>query len=251
LPKARPFAERSVAAARRVLDEAGVSRPHEIDVEALAAKNGAMVVYGPMATARAMIVRRGREAIIHVDERLRGKTAARFPVAHELAHHLLHEHVDHYRQCTVSHEPRGEAEWEIEHEANDCAAEMIIPEPLGAPFCAAPRATVEGIDRLARAFSASFEMSAIRMTELTMAPCAVVAAEHGRVKWAIESLTFPGTIRRFQPLHRASLAARLPGRVRADREEEVPGGAWKSDGALVERAWRVGRGRVLSWIVAG
>jgi hypothetical protein len=37
-------------------------------------------------------------------------------------------------------------------------------------------------------------MSAIRFVELTMAPCAVVVAEGDAVKWALESLTFPGTI---------------------------------------------------------
>jgi len=75
-------------------------------------------------------------------------------------------------------------------------------------------------------------------------------SEGNRVKWAIESLTFPGTIAKRRPLHPHSVAARLPARVGADREREVPGAAWKSDGALVERAWRTRRGRTLSWIVA-
>ena len=92
-------------------------------------------------------------------------------------------------------------------------------------------------------------MSAIRMTELTMAPCAVVASENGRVKWAVESLTFPGTVRRGQRVHPASTAARVARGVRKDREEMVEGATWKSRGALTERAWRVGDGRVLSWVM--
>ncbi len=144
---------------------------------------------------------------------------------------------------------REEGDYEIEREANDGATELLIPEHLGAPFCAGERATVEAIDRLARAFATSFEMSAIRMAELTMAPCAIVASENGRVRWAVESLTFPGTVRRGQRLHRGAVAARLAGRVRSDREEEVEGAAWKSGEALVERAWRVGEGRVVSWVV--
>jgi len=209
-----------------------------------------MVVYVPMRTARAMIVRRGRHAIVAIDERLRGTPAARFAIAHELAHHLLHAYADHYRQCVSHFGPRGDAELAIEREANDGGTEFLIPEHLGAPFCAGDRATVEAIDRLARAFTTSFEMSAIRMTELTMAPCAIVSSEGGRVRWAVESLTFPGTVRRGQPVHRASAAARIGARVRADREEAVEGAAWKSDAQLVERAWKVGERRVLSWIVA-
>jgi hypothetical protein len=82
-------------------------------------------------------------------------------------------------------------------------------------------------------------------------PCAVVVAEGNRVKWALESLTFPGTIAKWRGLHPESVAARLPERVGSEREREVPGGAWKSGGALVERAWKTRRGRTLSWIVAG
>jgi Zn-dependent peptidase ImmA (M78 family) len=248
LPKARPFSERAVAAARRVLDDAGVRGPEPIDVEAIAAKHGALTIYGPMKTARAMIVRCGRDAIVRVDERMRDRRAARFTIAHELMHHLLHRHADHFRQCVTDYAVRDEGEYEIEQEANDGGTELLIPEHLGAPFCAGERATVEAIDRLARTFATSFEMSAIRMTELTMAPCAVVASENGRVKWAVESLTFPGTVRRGQRVHRASAAARVARGVRTDREEMVEGVAWKSGGEVTERAWRVGDGRVLSWV---
>jgi Zn-dependent peptidase ImmA (M78 family) len=249
VPKVRPFSERAVAAARRILDDAGVRDPEPIDVEAIAAKNGAMVVYGAMRTARAMIVRRGRSAIVHIDQRHRGRAIARFTTAHELVHHVLHAHADHYRQCVTDYVVREEGDYEIEREANDGATELLIPEHLGAPFCAGERATVEAIDRLARTFGTSFEMSAIRMTELTMAPCAVVSSENGRVKWAVESLTFPGTVRRGQRVGRGTVAARVARGVRKDREEGVEGAVWKSREGLVERAWRVGEGKVISWIV--
>jgi hypothetical protein len=249
LPKARPLSERAVAAVRRVLDDAGVRDPEPIPVEAIAGKHGALAVFGPMRTARAMIVRRGRDGIIWIDERMRGTRAARFTIAHELMHHLLHAHADHYRQCVAAYAVRAEEDYDIEREANDGATELLIPEHLGAPFCAEDRATVEGIDRLARTFDTSFEMSAIRMTELTMAPCAVVVSERGRVKWAVESLTFPGTVRRGQWVHRASMAARVARGRAADREATVEGAAWKSGVGLTERAWRVGEGRVVSWIV--
>jgi Zn-dependent peptidase ImmA (M78 family) len=246
--KARLFSERAVRVARRVLDEAGVRGPEPIDVESIAAQNGAMVVYGPMRTARAMIVRRGRDAIIHVDERVRGRRTARFTVAHELTHHLLHAHADHYRQCVTDYVVREDADVDLETEANDGGTELLIPEHLGKPFCAGDHATVEAIDRLARTFATSFEMSAIRMTELTMAPCAVVASVNGRVKWAVESLTFPGMVRRGDRLHRGSMAARIGRGVRGDREGAVEGAAWRSREPLVERAWRLGEGRVLSWV---
>jgi Zn-dependent peptidase ImmA (M78 family) len=249
VPKVRPPSERAVAVARHVLAEAKVRHPEDIHMEKLAARHGAMVLYVPMSTARGAIVRAGQSAIIHVSESARGTPAADFTVAHEFSHHLLHTLVDHYAQCTTDAAERTDVEWGIEREANECAAELRVPEAMAAPLCAAPRATVESIDRLARTFRTSFEMSAIRMVELTMAPCAVVMSEGTRVRWAIESLTFPGAIARWSALHPESLAARLPRRPFADREREVPGAAWKGRGPFVERAWAVGPGRVLSWIV--
>jgi Zn-dependent peptidase ImmA (M78 family) len=248
MPKVRLFDERAVAAARRALASAGALHPRAIDIEAIAGELGARVLYRRLDTARATIVRSGSNAVICIDERLEGRPVARFAVAHELAHFLLHAEVDHYEQCVAPEEPRDETVWQVEREANDCATELLIPEALGAPFCSEPRASVEAIDRLARAFATSFEMSAIRMTELTMAPCAVVVTENGRVKWALESLTFPGTIAAYRWVHPESGAARVAGKRRRDWEGEVPGAAWKSGGRLVERAWRVGTRKTLSWV---
>jgi Zn-dependent peptidase ImmA (M78 family) len=250
MPKVRLFDDHAVAAARGLLAKARVEYPDQIDVEALALGKGVPVRYCRLDTTRATIVRSGPNAVICIDERLRGRPVARFAIAHELAHYLLHADVDHFEQCLASEEPRDETVWRGEREANDCASEILIPEPLGAPFCSEPHATVEAIDRLARAFTTSFEMSAIRMTELTMAPCAVVVTENGRVKWALESLTFPGTIAPYRPVHPESGAARLAGKRRREWVGEVPGGAWKSGGGLVEQAWRVGRGKVVSWVTA-
>jgi hypothetical protein len=196
------------------------------------------------------LVRGGNAAIIQVDRRARRRAWGRFTIAHELGHLFLHSLIDHYTQCTTAEEPRDDAGRAIEREASDFGTELLVPEARGAPYCAVERAVVDHVDRLARAFDTSFEMSAIRFVELTMAPCAVVVSEGDRVKWALESLTFPGTIAQWRSLHRHSVAASLPARVGADREREVPGAAWKSGPPLVERAWRTHRGRTLSWIVA-
>jgi Zn-dependent peptidase ImmA (M78 family) len=251
MPKVQPPSERAVAAARRVLGEgrAGCTESGRIDIEALAAAYGAMVLYGPLSTARGALVRAGDRAIIHVDHRARWLAWARFTIAHELGHLLLHALVDHYTQCTTAELPRGEDAFGIEREASDFGTELLVPEARATPYCAVERAGVDQVDRLARAFGTSFEMSAIRFVELTMAPCAVVVSEGDAVKWALESLTFPGTIAKWRPLHPLSMAARLPARVGADREREVPGAAWKSGRPLIERAWRTRRGRTLSWIV--
>jgi Zn-dependent peptidase ImmA (M78 family) len=233
-----------------MLDDANVRHPSQIHPAEIAARNGAMVVYGPLRTARGAIARNRDGAVITVDERARGKPQESFTIAHELLHNALHRLRDHLVQCVAGDAPRTDEEWDVEREANDGASELLIPEALGAPFCALDVATPAAIDRLARAFRVSFPMAAIRMTELTMAPCAVALVEGDRVRWAVESLTFPGAIARRQRVHESAIAARLSRRPAADREGDVPGAAWRSPVPLRERAWRTGRERALVWIRA-
>jgi hypothetical protein len=112
------------------------------------------------------------------------------------------------------------------------------------------RPTVEDIERLARMFNTSFEMSAIRMVQLAKAPCAVALSVDGKIKWAPESATFPGKIVQKRIVHHAAIADRARKTMRGDAgPREVPGAAWGGDAPFVEHAMRVGPGRVLSWIV--
>jgi hypothetical protein len=67
--KVKPLLPGPVAAARRVLAECDVRHPRDIHVEAMAARYGAMVIYGPTHTARGSITRTATRAIILVDEK--------------------------------------------------------------------------------------------------------------------------------------------------------------------------------------
>jgi hypothetical protein len=116
--------------------------------------------------------------------------------------------------------------------------------------CAIARPTVEDIERLALVFTTSFETSVIRMVQLNKAPCAAMLAVGGRIKWAPESVTFPGKIVQRRTLHPASAAARAMARTRGcEPPREVPGGAWRGESPFFEHAIRKGADSVLSWIV--
>ena len=250
--KTRPLALDAALAARRVRAEFGLADQCDLHVEALAEHLGLRILYGPATTARGWIARVGRRAIIHVDERVVGLPAARFTIAHEAGHFLLHPLEDHLSQCADAPPKRGDAQYRMEREANDFATELLIPESLGAGYCAMARPTLHDVDRLGEAFGTSLEMSAIRMVQLSPAPCAVMLALQGRVKWAIETAAFPGRIALGRTLHPESIAASMAlDYPCADRAARVPGVAWEAPVALFEHSMSLHpRPAVLSWIIA-
>jgi Zn-dependent peptidase ImmA (M78 family) len=265
--KVKPLLPGPIAAARRVLTECDVRHPRDIRVEAIAARYGAMVVYGPVETARGSIVRTEKRAVIWVDEAAKGQPRADFTGAHELGHHVMHTVVDHFAQCrgeeaaapTGSREARQAAKQMrlVEREADHFAIELRMPERWAAPLCAMPHPELDDVYRLAQTFRASFHTSALRFVELTAAPCAFVHTARGRIKRSTETNAFPGAIVQRRAVHPESVAARLQDRRGGgasgdERPLEVPGAAWGDEAGrgFLEHAIALGPEiGVMSWIV--
>jgi hypothetical protein len=227
--KVKPLLPGPVAVARRVLAECDVRHPRDIHVEAIAARYGAMVFYGPLTTAHGSIMRSARRAIIHIDERAKGQPRADSTCAHELAHFLMHDLVDHFVQCLGEDPLPRDADRKrhlVEREAEHFSAELRMPEAWAAPLCDVARPTLDDVHRLMRTFPASFHASAIRFVELTQAPCALVHTVGGRIKRSTETAAFPGKIVQRREVHAASAAARLQARRAGEGRREVPGEAW-------------------------
>jgi Zn-dependent peptidase ImmA (M78 family) len=269
--KVKPLLPGPVAAARRVLAECDVRHPRDIHVEAMAAKYGAMVLYGPLSTACGTIVRTEKRAVIRVDEKWQGTPRGDFTTAHELAHFDLHSIVDHFAQCigqdedqvprAPSKSPReardaAKAARLVEREANHFSVELLMSETWCEPLCRSLRPTLDDVDRVVRTFRTSFQTSALRYLELTSAPCAMVRSVGGIIKRSTETAAFPGQIVQTRKLHPHSLAARLQF-VPAGRDgepREVPAAAWGYDAAhgetFIEHALALGPDLgVVSWIV--
>ena len=267
MSKVKPLLPGPVAAARRVLRECDVRHPRDIRIEAIATRYNAMIVYGPLATASGSIVRTRNHAVIWVDERARGTPRGNFTGGHELAHHLLHDVVDHFAQCEEAgpRPPKGSNEARrareaasraraVEQEANHFTAELSMPEEWAAPLCTMARPELDDVHRLARTFRTSFRASAIRFVELTQAPCALVHTVGGKIKRSTETASFPGRIVQRWEVHSRSVAAGLEDRAARGVEErrEVPGAVWGDEAGpgFVEHAVALGPGLgVLSWVV--
>lgn len=257
MSKVKPLLPGPVAAARRVLAECDVQHPRDIHVEAIAARYGAVVLYGPTATAHGSIMRSSQRAVIWVDEAARGQPRADFTAAHELGHHLIHNLVDHFAQCHGEEESPGvrATSRTIEKEANHFSVELRMPEVWAAPLCDVPRPTLDDVYCLARTFRASFHSSALRFVELSAAPCAFVHTVKGKIKRSTETAAFPGRIVQTRAVHPQTVAARLQGQRPGGEvpAREVSGAAWGDEGGngFLEHAIALGpEVGVMSFVVA-
>ncbi len=165
---------------------------------------------------------------MRVDASAKGEAHARFTIAHELGHHLLHDD-DHFVQC-IDDEPRRGRAWHVEREANDFATELLIPQALGAAYCVATRPAIDDVERLARVFKTSVVMSAIRFVELSPAPCAAAMVVDGKVRWATESAAFPGRIAKGRTIDAATATSNADPSPRV-----VPAEAWGGTEPFLEQ----------------
>lgn len=123
----------------------------------------------------------------------RGRT--RFSIAHELGHYHIPSHDRQSRGWCGEKDMVARKEWDakLEWEANDFAAELLMPRK---PFSR----DVEGRDPAFREIAelASREMydvsrtaAALRYVELAKKRCALVCAERGTIEWVAKSKDFP------------------------------------------------------------
>lgn len=176
------------AAALHVFTRLGVSDPGDIDLDAIAAELNTEIVFEDLEGATARVIQIGDRARIIISTRIPDVGSIRFSIAHELGHLLCKHYVEGpgdavERLCA----PLQNDGTTTEREADVFAAELLMPWPLVAPWCAVQPKTFEPVRAIASAFGTSVLASTMRFVELTSERCAVVYTKHGRVQWAKKS----------------------------------------------------------------
>ena len=168
--------------AEKLLQELGVTDPRDIDLEAIAYDQGALVKYRPLNGCEARIVGYGHRGIITVDNR-HHPARVRFSTAHELGHWQSHRG----RSLACRPEDIGNARGsplDPERVADRYAADLLLPRYLFKPRAGAlGQTTFENIEALATEFATSITATAIRFVEYGPDPAMLVC--HGRKgrKW--------------------------------------------------------------------
>ena len=118
----------------------------------------------------------------------------RFSIAHELGHLYIPTHANRHLGCCsesamVANDGVGD---QLEWEANDFAAELLMPQHMFAKDASQLTPSFGSIARLAAAdaYDVSVTAAAVRYMEVTRSACALVSSRDGFIEWVIKSETF-------------------------------------------------------------
>jgi hypothetical protein len=167
---------------------------------------------------------------IVVRESIRETGRKNFTIAHEIGHFVLpgHEHAS--VACTASEVgdwPEASTEREFEREANEFAAELLMPAELMSVVARGTAPSLAMIEKIAREFGVSLSAAAWRYCDVTDEKCAVAWSTDGVVQWVKRSANFPFFLPKDRPVEEDTFAAacfageKVPGRPRA-----VPAHLW-------------------------
>lgn len=168
-----------------LLDELGVIKPDDIDIEAIAEFCGATVLYQPLEGAEARIIGHGDRAIISVnDASPRGRQ--RFSVGHELGHWAW----DRGKIAFSCDDRKFSGEWtgrDKESVANMYASDLLLPAHMFKPVANKKAATFETVRALADSFQTSLTATSIRLVQHGSFPSMVICSNAAGRKWFVRS----------------------------------------------------------------
>jgi hypothetical protein len=176
--------------------------------------------------------------IIAIKKSIRSAGRKRFTIAHEIGHYVLPGHGEHGAICKptdIENWTRGAKD--IERQADDFAAELLIPAAVVASRLVKSLPSLAVIENIADECSASLAASAWRYCDLTGEHCAVVWSAQGKVEWAKRSADFPFFIAKGKFLEQDSYAYNcFKGEKVPSVPQSVPAEAWIESPNLVEGA---------------
>lgn len=176
--------------AHHILDEFGLEYGAQTNLVDLAFARDLIVVEKPMSGAEGRLVRKGDRAMATINANISHAGKRSFVIAHEFGHYELHRDsplfVCDEKDFVDWHRRRPE-----ETEANQFAAELLMPRGWFELQTNATEMSVNELERLARLCGVSLTAAAFRCVELDVAPCAIAFCRDNKIKWSQVSTSFP------------------------------------------------------------
>jgi Zn-dependent peptidase ImmA (M78 family) len=232
-----------------LLEQLGIRRPQDIDVEIIAQYCGATVTYEPLTACEARVLGLGDRAIITVNSESIG-SRQRFSTAHELAHWVR----DRGKMAAACTDRTIRSSWGTDREsrANEYASDLLLPKSMFISRVKGREITFVTVDALRDEFNTSMTATAIRLVRYGPYPSMVVCLGPSGREWFVASSEIERRLwPRKVPGKNTVAHELLQGGQVADRPQDVDSDAWidrdDADEYVVrEHSRRISNGRVLS-----
>ena len=170
-------------AAERLLLQLGVSKPEQIDLDAIAWHLGAAVKYRHMDNADATIVGSSKRAVIAINSSIKSSSRKRFSLGHELGH--WHHHRGRVLFCgpaDIGNFAGGALD--PEGQADAFASDLILPSYLVRPrINKLKKAALVHAREIAEEFNASMSATLLKILNEDRFPILVVCHGKDRRHW--------------------------------------------------------------------
>ena len=165
----------------KLLCTLGITKPHEIDLEAIAYYLGVTVKYRELIGCAARIVGTNTKAIITVDNKC-SLGRARFSIGHELGHWARDK-----GKTYLCKSGDLSADWDqkaVESLANMYSANLLMPKIMFKPKIEGRDINYETVGDLVEEFKVSRPAAALRLVGLASQPCMLVCHKQGEQRYA-------------------------------------------------------------------
>src|SRR5688572_18707103 len=150
--------------AERLLWNHGVRKPEHIDLEAIANKLGAHVIYRKLDGCAARLVTDGDSAVISISQD-DNEGRQRFSLGHELAHLINDARKGLIRCVSDDIGPQNAEAKSVEAHANSFASQLVLPDFLIKPWMDGRKLMLNAAAEMAQEFRTSVTAAAIKMVK--------------------------------------------------------------------------------------
>jgi Zn-dependent peptidase ImmA (M78 family) len=177
-------------AAKSLLDEIGWNCPTDLSVEEIAWASGLIVQRKAMEGSDGRILMKGDTGIISINSSINYQPKINYIIAHEIGHARLHNSLQFFVDNNHTLED-WYANGAHEKEANEFAAELLMPADLFKRKVSKQKLSLGLIEQTANYFGTSKTATFLRYREHGEYPVMIIFIENGIIKWKQCSTDFP------------------------------------------------------------
>lgn len=169
-------------AAKKLLNQLGIEDTSSFDISDLIIYHNGMVKEVDLKNCDGRLVMKNGRSIVSVDSKIEFEQRKRYVLAHELGHMILHA----TKEASFTDDDttlEGYKKGPQEQEANEFAAELLMPSELFSACCFKEKFSPDLIRKLSERFNTSLTSTVYRFVELGNHPIAAFYSKNGKLQY--------------------------------------------------------------------